>query len=101
MALGNHEFDWGQGVLHSIISWASFPVISANITTPAGGPIKGVKPYIILKRKGIQIAVIGLTTPTTRYTTKPENVADLTFSSPESVMPSLIREVRAKGLRSS
>ncbi|MDR3569071.1 MAG: bifunctional UDP-sugar hydrolase/5'-nucleotidase [Syntrophobacteraceae bacterium] len=97
MALGNHEFDWGQGVLHSIISWASFPVISANITTPEGGPIEGVKPYIILQRKGVRIAVIGLTTPTTRYTTKPENVADLTFSSPSSVMPSLIREVRAKG----
>jgi 2',3'-cyclic-nucleotide 2'-phosphodiesterase (5'-nucleotidase family) len=97
MALGNHEFDWGQGVLHTIISWASFPVISANITTRQGGPIPGVKPYILIDRKGVRIAVIGLTTPTTRYTTKPENVADLTFASPASIMPSLMREVRGKG----
>ena len=36
MALGNHEFDWGQDVLHSIISSASFPVISANIFERGG-----------------------------------------------------------------
>ncbi len=97
MTIGNHEFDWGQGALHSIISEASFPVLSANVFTRDGGYIKGVKPYIILKRKGVRIAVIGLTTPETRYTTKIENVAGLTFALPKSVMPSMIRAVRAKG----
>jgi 5'-nucleotidase/UDP-sugar diphosphatase len=97
MDLGNHEFDWGQGVLHSIISEASFPVISANVLTRDGGLIEGVKPYLLLERKGVKIAVIGLTTPQTRYTTKAENVAGLTFSRPASVMPALIREVRAQG----
>ena len=97
MALGNHEFDWGQGVLHSIISGSSFPVISANVFTRDGGLIEGVKPYIILNKKGVRIAVIGLTTPETRYTTKAENVADLTFSRPQSVMPPLIGTLRAKG----
>ncbi|MDR3557161.1 MAG: bifunctional UDP-sugar hydrolase/5'-nucleotidase [Syntrophobacteraceae bacterium] len=97
MDLGNHEFDWGQGVLHSIISEASFPVISANVLTRDGGLIEGVKPYVLLDRKGVKIAVIGLTTPQTRYTTKAENVAGLTFSRPASVMPALIRDVRAKG----
>jgi 2',3'-cyclic-nucleotide 2'-phosphodiesterase (5'-nucleotidase family) len=97
MALGNHEFDWGQGVLHSIISEASFPVLSANVSGSDGKLLEGVKPYIIIERKGVKIAVIGLTTPQTRYTTKAENVTGLTFSSPESIMPSLIEQVRAKG----
>ncbi len=97
MALGNHEFDWGQGVLHSIISWASFPVISANITTQGGKLIPGVKPFVMIKRKNILIGVIGLTTPETRYTTKSENVADLTFSQPASVIEPIIGQVRAKG----
>ena len=97
MALGNHEFDWGQGVLHSIISEARFPVLSANVTTRDGKLIKGVKPYIILDKKGVRIAIIGLTTPQTRYTTKADNVVGLKFSWPESVMPPLIREVKAKG----
>lgn len=97
MTLGNHEFDWGQDVLHSIISRASFPVLSANVLTTGGVPIKGVLPYIILQRKGVRIAVIGLTTPQTRYTTKAENLTGLTFGWPREVMPSLISTVRAKG----
>jgi 2',3'-cyclic-nucleotide 2'-phosphodiesterase (5'-nucleotidase family) len=96
MALGNHEFDWGQHVLQDIIHSASFPVVSANIYK-GGGHIKGVKPYVILKRKGIRIAVIGLTTPETRYSTKAENVAGLTFENPEKILPSLIRQVKAQG----
>ena len=97
MALGNHEFDWGQDVLHSIISSASFPVISANIFERGGGRIRGVKPYVILKKKGIRIAVIGVTTPETYYTTKTGNVTGLTFTPPEKVLPAIVRRVRAKG----
>ena len=65
MALGNHEFDWGQDVLHSMISSASFPVVSANIFERGGKNIRGVKPYVILKKKDVRIAVIGITTPET------------------------------------
>ncbi len=97
MALGNHEFDWGQDVLHSMISSASFPVVSANVSESAGGAIPGVKPYVLLKRKDVQIAVIGVTTPETYYSTKPDNVAGLTFVSPEKVLPALIGRVRAEG----
>lgn len=97
MALGNHEFDWGQDVLHTIVSSASFPVVSANIHERGGGYIPGVKPYVILERKGVQIAVIGLTTPETRYGTKAENIAGLTFEDPAKVLPSLIKQVRARG----
>lgn len=97
MALGNHEFDWGQDVLQSIISSASFPVISANIFKRGGTLIRGVKPYVILKRKDIRIAVIGITTPDTCYTTKPGNIAGLTFAAPEKVLPAIIRRVRAQG----
>ena len=97
MALGNHEFDWGQDVLHAIISSASFPVLSSNIHERGGGLIPGVKPYVILKRKGVRIAVIGLTTPETRYSTKAENISGLTFTDPENVLPSLIRRVKAHG----
>ncbi|SPF40086.1 5'-nucleotidase [Syntrophobacter sp. SbD1] len=97
MALGNHEFDWGQDVLHTIISSASFPVISANITRSGGSYIRGVKPYIILEKKQVRIAVIGITTPETYYTTKPGNLTGLTFTAPEKTLPAIIRRVRAQG----
>ncbi len=98
MALGNHEFDWGQDVLQSIISSASFPVISANIFEHGRKYIGGVKPYVILKKEGVQIAVIGITTPATYYTTKPGNVAGLKFVAPEKVLPAIIERVRAQGV---
>ncbi len=97
MALGNHEFDWGQDALHSIISSASFPMLSANVFEHGGGAIQGVKPYVLLKRKDIQIAVIGITTPATFYSSRPEDVAGLTFVSPEKVLPAIIGRVRAEG----
>jgi 5'-nucleotidase/UDP-sugar diphosphatase len=98
MALGNHEFDWGQDVLKSIISSASFPVVSANVFKRSGRHIPGVKSYVVLKRKGVRIAVIGITTPDTYYTTKPGNVKGLRFAPPENVLPAIIRRVRAHGV---
>jgi len=97
MALGNHEFDWGQNVLQSMISSSSFPVLSANIFKQGGRHIRGVKPYVILKKKGVRIAVIGITTPETYYTTKPGNLTGLTFAAPEKVLPAIIKRVRARG----
>ncbi|MGA2401132.1 MAG: bifunctional UDP-sugar hydrolase/5'-nucleotidase [Syntrophobacteraceae bacterium] len=97
MALGNHEFDWGQDVLQSIISSASFPVVSANVFERGHRRIRGVRPYVMLKRKGLRIAVIGMTTPDTYYTSKAGNLTGLTFVPPEKVLPAIIRRVRAQG----
>ena len=63
MALGNHEFDWGLVALDRLRSMAEFPFLSANIRDTAGKNLPGVMPYVILKRKGLSIAVIGVTTP--------------------------------------
>lgn len=97
MALGNHEFDWGQDVLHGIISSAAFPVLSANISRKDGKPFEGAKPYVIIERKGLSIAIIGLTTPEAPVTSKPGNLVGLSFARPADIMPRLVKEVRAKG----
>ncbi len=97
MTLGNHEFDWGRTALAGTIKNAAFPMLSANIVDRAGNFLSGVRPYIIVQRKGIKIAVIGLTTPETVYATKAENVRDLTFLDPVAVLPRLLTEVKRKG----
>ena len=74
-------------------------MLSANIVDRAGNYLPGVRPYIIVERKGIKIAVIGLTTPETPYATKAENVKGLTFLDPARVLPGLLTEVRRKGAR--
>lgn len=97
MVIGNHEFDWKQDVLNTIIQSADFPVLSANIVDTKGYYIPAVHPYIILVRKGLKIAVIGITTVETVTTTKPDNVKGLTFLDPEKILPSLVKEVKDHG----
>jgi 2',3'-cyclic-nucleotide 2'-phosphodiesterase (5'-nucleotidase family) len=101
MAIGNHEFDWGMDVLKTLRRSAAFPFLSANIAANSedqkNGNLSWIIPYHILERKGLKIAVIGITTPETPYSTKQENVKDITFLDPEKVLPAIIREARAKG----
>lgn len=97
MALGNHEFDWGQDVLRQIVSSAHFPVLSANITKGRDQYFDGVKPSILITRKKIPIGIIGFTTTEAEYTSKPGNLAGLSIAPPEEVAPRLIKDLRSKG----
>lgn len=97
MTLGNHEFDWGREVLRGIISSAAFPVLSANIFEQGGRPFDGARPYVIVGRKNVSVAVIGLTTPETALTSRPGNLAGLDVAPPAEVLPGVIEEVRARG----
>lgn len=99
MALGNHEFDWGRDSLNTLASSATFPFLAANITNADGSPLKGTRPYILLDRNGVRVAIIGITTVDTPYSTKPSNVTGLVFSKPVRVLPKLIREVRRQGAK--
>jgi len=97
MAVGNHEFDWGQETLQKLSSISNFPYLSANIVDKDGKYLPYLKPYVIIERKGIKIAVIGLTTPETAYITKPDYVKDLKFLDPVEILPNIIDDVRNKG----
>ena len=97
MTLGNHEFDWGPAALRAMTEEARFPFLSANIGDAAGSPLPWVKPYVILERKGVKVAVIGMTTPETAFAVKREYVAGLRFALPEKLLPGIISEVRREG----
>jgi 2',3'-cyclic-nucleotide 2'-phosphodiesterase (5'-nucleotidase family) len=97
MTLGNHEFDWGPAALRAMTEDARFPFLSANIADAAGKPLPWIKPYVILERKGIKVAVIGMTTQETAFAVKREYVAGLRFASPERLLPGIISEVRREG----
>jgi 2',3'-cyclic-nucleotide 2'-phosphodiesterase (5'-nucleotidase family) len=71
--------------------------LAANIAKSGGGGLEGVKPYVLLKRGGMDIAVIGVITPETPYMTKPAHVSDLSFQEPASVLPDLVQKVRREG----
>lgn len=58
--IGNHEFDFGLENMARIFKLAKFPIICTNYDF-TGTVCEGlVKPYIILKRKGVKIGVFAL-----------------------------------------
>jgi 5'-nucleotidase / UDP-sugar diphosphatase len=97
MALGNHEFDWGTGVLQQLAAAATFPFLAANIRDLQGRGLPLTQPHVILQRNDLKLAVIGITTPETIFTTKPDHVAGLTFCPPAEVLPQLLKELRGRG----
>ncbi|HEY1011106.1 MAG TPA: 5'-nucleotidase C-terminal domain-containing protein [Herpetosiphonaceae bacterium] len=61
MALGNHEFNFGQPALDRFIGQARFPVLSANIRRSDHG--ERFQPCALLKAGPLKVGVVGLTTP--------------------------------------
>ncbi len=60
VTLGNHEFDYGLEVLENIVRKADFPIISSNYDFSLT-PLKNhIEPFVVLKRGGIKIGVIGI-----------------------------------------
>ena len=58
--IGNHEWDNGMESLVRLVRQARFPFVCANYDF-SETPLKDlVKPYIVIKRKGVRIGVFGL-----------------------------------------
>lgn len=59
-AIGNHEFDFGLDNMARLFRMAKFPFVCANYEVK-GTVLEGlVKPYVVLRRKGLKIGVFGL-----------------------------------------
>ena len=60
VTIGNHEFDFGMENMARIFKLAKFPIVCSNYDF-TGTPCEGlVKPYVIIKRKGVKIGVFAL-----------------------------------------
>lgn len=59
--IGNHEFNYGLSYLGRAIAQAKFPFVAANAYASDGR--HAFKPWVMLTRSGVRIAVVGGTTP--------------------------------------
>lgn len=58
--IGNHEFDFGLENMARLFRMCKFPIVCANYDF-TGTPVEGtVKPYTIIKRKGLKIGIFGI-----------------------------------------
>lgn len=61
-ALGNHDVETGHAAYDRWIRDCRFPILGANvIDVRTGEPY--LKPYLMLKRAGVKIAILGMLTP--------------------------------------
>ena len=60
--VGNHDVETGHAVYDRWVSQCSFPMLGANVIRTADGQPYW-KPYTIIHRKGVKIAVLGMITP--------------------------------------
>jgi 2',3'-cyclic-nucleotide 2'-phosphodiesterase (5'-nucleotidase family) len=63
MAIGNHEFDLGNGPFIDFANKVNFPILAANLDASADSKMQGVtniKPYIIKEYGDVKVGVFGL-----------------------------------------
>ena len=85
VTLGNHEFDNGLEELARRVRNLQVPVVCANYDF-TGSPLEGlVKPYVILKKAGKRIGIIGILTDVSTVVAR--EVADMmTYQNPVSLV---------------
>jgi len=93
MALGNHEFDNSLDVLAKQQEWAGFPFLSANIYAKDSGE-RMFKPYSVIDKQGIKIAIMGLTTEDTAKIGNPEYLANVEFRDPKEEAKAVVAELQ-------
>lgn len=92
--IGNHEFDFGIDNMVRLFKMANFPILCSNYDF-SGTPLQGVvKPYTIIKRKGIKIGVFALN-PELEGLVSEKNYTGVKFLDPAKVaneMASLLKK---------
>lgn len=82
-AVGNHEFDWGYEKIEGWAKDGNFKYLASNIyEKDTNKPVKWANPYMIVKKGGIKIGLIGLAHPETPSLTKAEYVSGFEFRDP-------------------
>ncbi len=88
MALGNHEFNYGQEQLLSLAKAAKFPFISANVVRDDGTVF--ICDYNIFDVGGVKVGVFGLSPTDTPILTHPKDVVGLQFLCPGVVAARMV-----------
>lgn len=95
MAVGNHEYNFGLGILRGAEKQAAFPFLSANTLDAATGR-PAFKPYVMVKAGGLNVAIVGFTTPWIPNWEEPANYAGLRFEDIVATAKTIIPKLRTK-----
>jgi 5'-nucleotidase len=96
-AIGNRDFDWGTDTLRARARQAHFRFLAANVRTTSGRRIAGIDGEMLVRRGGLAIGIVGVSTQLTPQTTVPASVEGLAFGDPAAAIDSSTRRLRALG----
>jgi 2',3'-cyclic-nucleotide 2'-phosphodiesterase/3'-nucleotidase len=96
MALGNHEFNYGLGVLGKFQSEVDFPLLGANVRHRDDGS-PAFSPYLLKDICGVRVGVLGLVTPGVTTWERPENIPGLRFDDPLETAREYVPKLRKLG----
>ena len=91
--LGNREFDFGIENLARVAKMAKFPLVCANCDF-TGTMCEGlIKPYVIIKRKGLKIGVFGLA-PKIQGLVMQQNIQGVKYLDPYTTANEIARKLK-------
>lgn len=97
LAVGNHEFDWGQDVLAQRAKEATFPILAANVVEATTGASPSyLRPFVVRDLGIARVGIIGLTNPGSATIVKATSVAGLRFLPAADAVRPLIAEVQKR-----
>jgi 2',3'-cyclic-nucleotide 2'-phosphodiesterase / 3'-nucleotidase len=96
MAVGNHEFNFGEQEMWKAKSESHFPWLAANLRETYSSGVKYIEPYIIRKVAGVRVGIVGFVTPGVPRWEIPAHYAGYTFEPIVDAARRVIPEVRAK-----
>jgi 5'-nucleotidase/UDP-sugar diphosphatase len=79
--LGNHELDYGQDNLVTLLGEARYPVLSANVDIPPAREYL-LPATVLTLANGVRVGLLGLTTPELITATHPRNSAGVSVRDP-------------------
>lgn len=96
--IGNHEFDFGVDGLRDRITQARCPYLGANIIDESTGAIADFAlPHVMIPHRGVNVGVIGVTTPDTATDAHPLKIAGLRFEDIATTLKEHVPVVRDEG----
>lgn len=96
MAVGNHEFNFGEEAMWKAKGESTFPWLAANIKQTYTQGVPYIPPYVIKNVKGVRVGIVGFVTPGIPHWEIPDHYKGYQFEPIVQAAKRVIPEVRAK-----
>ncbi|OGR82466.1 MAG: hypothetical protein A3J74_07910 [Elusimicrobia bacterium RIFCSPHIGHO2_02_FULL_57_9] len=98
VAVGNHDFDFGEARLKTLVKGLKMPALGANIYRVKGGKrVDYLRPWIIKEVAGIKIGIFGLLTAKMPSLAFPDNYTGLKFRRELDEAKDVVKALREQG----